>query len=182
MGGSPDPQIIYTARRYATKSLTLLGSWVWMSFKNWSFKSSSNKMNQHDPLTLHTFYGWLAYVLFHAYHLDACEHISFGQHAHLSSWWVWYGSMIWTLLLMFKCLGNFYLKNFKNGLGKLLFHMPMSYQSHIISYFEKPYAYAACFALSFVKLLWPLEEFFSCFHDQDSRAHHIPPCYASTRS
>jgi hypothetical protein len=34
------------------------------------------------------------------------------------------------------------------------------------------------FALSIVKLLWPLEEFFSCFHDQDLRAHHIPPCYA----
>jgi hypothetical protein len=30
------------------------------------------------------------------------------------------------------------------------------------------------FALSFVKLLWPLRELFSYFHDQDWRPHHIP--------
>ena len=43
-------------------------------------------MNQHAPSALHAFYGWLAYVLFHTYRLDACEQISLGQHAHLSSW------------------------------------------------------------------------------------------------
>jgi hypothetical protein len=42
-------------------------------------------MNQHAPPALHTFYGWLAYILFLTYHVDACEQISLGQHAHLSS-------------------------------------------------------------------------------------------------
>ena len=55
-------------------------------------------MNQHDPLALHTFYGSLAYVLFHTYHLNACEQISLGQHAHLSSWCViLFDEMIFTL-------------------------------------------------------------------------------------
>ena len=42
-------------------------------------------MNQHAIAALRAFYGWLAYVLFHTCHLDACEQISLGQHAHLSS-------------------------------------------------------------------------------------------------
>ena len=42
-------------------------------------------MNQHDPLAQHTFRGWLAYVLFLTYHPNACEQISLGPHAHLSS-------------------------------------------------------------------------------------------------
>ena len=29
--------------------------------------------NQCVALALHVSYGWLAYVLFHTYHLDACE-------------------------------------------------------------------------------------------------------------
>jgi hypothetical protein len=37
-------------------------------------------------------------------------------------------------------------------------------------------------ALSFVKLLWPLWEFFSMFHDQDARTHQHPPCYAQLRA
>ena len=43
------------------------------------------KVNQCVASALHVFYGWLAYVLFHAYHLDACEQKSLGNHAYLSS-------------------------------------------------------------------------------------------------
>ena len=41
--------------------------------------------NQCVAPTLHGSYGWLAYVLFLAYHLDACEWNYLGKHAHLSS-------------------------------------------------------------------------------------------------
>ena len=42
--------------------------------------------NQCVASALHVSYGWLAYVLFHAYHLDACEQKkSLGNHAYLSS-------------------------------------------------------------------------------------------------
>ena len=150
-----------------------------MSFKNWSFKSSSNKMNQHDPLALHTLHGWLAYILFLTYHLDACEQISLGPHAHLSSWWVWYGLMTWSSLLMFKYLGKFiWKKNLQSS--SLICQSPTRAIWWIIL---KPLAHMLLvFALSIVKLLWPLEEFFSCFHDQDTRAQYISPCYASIRS
>ena len=40
--------------------------------------------NQCVAPALHGFYGWLAYVLFHAYHLDACEQKSLGNNAYLS--------------------------------------------------------------------------------------------------
>ena len=43
------------------------------------------KMNQCLPPALHVSYGWLAYVLFHAYHLDAREQNSLGKYASLSS-------------------------------------------------------------------------------------------------
>ena len=42
-------------------------------------------MNQCIPLALHVFYGWLAYVLFHAYHLGTCEQKYLEKHAYLSS-------------------------------------------------------------------------------------------------
>jgi hypothetical protein len=48
-------------------------------------------MNQYVPPALHVSYGWLAYILFHAYHLDACEQKSLGKHAYLSSWRLRYG-------------------------------------------------------------------------------------------
>jgi hypothetical protein len=70
-------------------------------------------------------------------------------------------------------LGKIYLKNLKS-LCKLLFDLPKSYQSHIMSYLENLIHMLLVFALSLVKLLRPLEEFFSCFHDQDSYAHHTP--------
>jgi len=41
-------------------------------------------MNQCVPLALHVSYGWLAYALFHAYHLDACGQKSLENHAYLS--------------------------------------------------------------------------------------------------
>ena len=149
-------------------------------FQNWSFKSSSNKMNQHDPLALHTFCGWLAYVLFLTYHLDACEQISLGPHAHLSSWCVWYGLTTWSSLLMLKYLGNFIWN--KKKLAKLLFDLPKSYQSHIMNHLENPIHILLVFALSIVKLLWPLEEFFSCFMIKIHVHTLYPPCYASMRS
>ena len=39
-----------------------------------------------NSLWFMSFNGWLAYVLFHAYHLDACEWKYLGKHAYLSSW------------------------------------------------------------------------------------------------
>ena len=42
------------------------------------------KMNQCVAPALHVSYGWHAYVLFHAYDLDACEQKSLGNHAYLS--------------------------------------------------------------------------------------------------
>ena len=130
------------------------------------------------PPALHVSYGWLAYVLFHAYHLDACEQISLGNHAYLSSWRLRYGlnDMISTLY----CLSawELYLKN-PLWSSSLICQSPTK---AIWWYLLKTlYTYAACLALSFVKLLWPLGEFFSCFHDQVSCAYHTPPCYTSLR-
>ena len=47
-------------------------------------KSNSKNESVYPP-ALHVFYGWLAYVLFDGYHLDACEQKSLGKHAYLSS-------------------------------------------------------------------------------------------------
>ena len=41
--------------------------------------------NQCVAPALHVSYGWLAYVLFHAYHLDACEQKSLRKYAYLSN-------------------------------------------------------------------------------------------------
>ena len=73
---------------------------------------------------------------------------------------MWYFLMTWSSLLMFKYLGNFI---WKKTLAKLLFDLPKSYQSHIMNYLENPILMLLVFTLSIVKLLWPLEEFFSCF-------------------
>ena len=130
-------------------------------------------MSQCVPLALHVSYGWLAYVLFHAYHLDACEQKSLGKHVHLSSWRLRYGLIKWSSLLMLKFLGNLF-ENLENPLqsSSLICQSPTK---AIWWYLLKTlYTYATCLTLSFVILLWPLREFFSCFHDQDSRAHHIP--------
>ena len=43
------------------------------------------KVNQCVAPTLYVSYGWLAYVLFHAYHLDACEQKYLQKHTYLSS-------------------------------------------------------------------------------------------------
>jgi hypothetical protein len=71
---------------------TLLDSWVWMNFKSDSLKSNSRKKWTSILHLLYlTPYGWLAYVLFHAYRLDACEQTYLGKHAHQSSWCLRYG-------------------------------------------------------------------------------------------
>ena len=48
-------------------------------------------MDQCVPHAPHVSYGWLAYVLFHAYSCDACEQKYLGKHAYLSSWCLRYG-------------------------------------------------------------------------------------------
>ena len=135
-------------------------------------------MNQCVPFALHVSYSWLAYVLFHAYHLDACEQKSLRKHAYLSSWCLRYGlnDMIFALY----CLSawEIYLKICKT-FAKLLFDIPKPYDVSV----WKPYTHMLLvlhWALS--NCCDPREKFLSCFHDQDSRAHHIPPCYASIRS
>ena len=85
-------------------------------------------------------------------------------------WFGWYD----LLSLLFKCLGC-YLK-----IWKTLCKAPRWYAKVLPKPYDdtswKPYTHMLLvFALNFVKLLWPLREFFSCFHDQDSHAHHIPP-------
>ena len=55
-------------------------------------------MNQCVAPALHVSYGWLAYILFHAYHLNSCEQKLLGKHTLLSSWYLRYGlnDMIFT--------------------------------------------------------------------------------------
>ena len=92
-------------------------------------------MNQCVAPALHVSYGWLAYVLFHAYHLDACEQKSLGKHAYLSSWRLRYG--LNDMIFAPYCLSawEIYLKICKT-FAKLLFDMPKSYQSHMTIQFE----------------------------------------------
>ena len=87
-------------------------------------------MNKCVPLARHASYGWLAYVLFHAHHLDACEQKSLGKHARLSSWCLRYGLMKWSSLLLLKCLGIYLKKN-----GKILCKAPLWYAKVL----PKPY-------------------------------------------
>ena len=130
-------------------------------------------MNQCVPLALHVYYGWLAYVLLHAYHLVACEWKFLGKHAYLSSWCLRYGwnDMIFALY----CLSSWkiYLKICKT-FAKLLFDMPKSYQSHMMILLEN-HIHICCLFLHWAlsNCCDPWEKFLSCIHDQDSRAHHI---------
>ena len=132
-------------------------------------------MNQHDPLVLHTFYGWLAYALFLTYHLNACEQISLGPHAHLSSWCVWYGLMTWSSLLMFKYLGKF--------IWKITCKAPLWFSKVLPKPYDEfswkafPHMQLA-FSLSFVKLLRPIVRFISYSCDQNHvyvHSHAILP-------
>ena len=125
---------------------------------------------------LHMFYSILIY------HLDACERKSLGNHAYLSSWYLRYG--LNNMIFASFCLnaGELYLK-----IWKTLCEAPLWYAKVLPKSYDdtswKPHTHMLLiFELSFVKLLWPLREFFSCFHDQDSRAHHIPSSCASMRS
>jgi hypothetical protein len=78
-------------------------------------------------------------------------------------------------------LGNLF-ENFENPLwsSSLICQvLPKPYDE--ISW--KPYTHMLLVvALSFVKLLWPLWEFVSCFHDQDARTRQHPLCYAQLRA
>jgi hypothetical protein len=123
---------------------------------------------------LHKFYSILIILML-------VNNISLGNHAHLSSWRLRYGPMKWSLLQMFECLGNLF-ENFEN---------PLWSSSLICQVLPEPYDGTSwkphthmllVVALSFVKLLWPLWELFSCFHDQDTCTCQHPPCYAQLRS
>ena len=57
-----------------------------MSLNDFSILLTKIKLkNQCVAPALHDSYGWLAYALFLAYHLDACEWNYLGKHAHPSS-------------------------------------------------------------------------------------------------
>jgi hypothetical protein len=75
---------------------------------------------------------------------------------------------------MLECLGILFEKS-ENSLksSSLICHSPTK---PIWCSSWKPYTHMLLvIALSFVKLLWPLWEFFSCIHDQDLCAHHHFP-------
>ena len=71
------------------------------------------KVNQCVAPALHVSYGWLAYVLFHAYHLDALEQKSLGKHASLSSWCLRYGLNDLIFALYYSSAWKHYLKFWK---------------------------------------------------------------------
>jgi hypothetical protein len=123
---------------------------------------------------LHKFYSVLITLML-------VNNISLGNHTHLSSWCLRYGPMKWSLLQMFECLGNLF-ENFENPLwsSSLICQvLPEPYDETS----WKPYTHMLLvIALSFVQMLWPLWEFFSCFHDQDARTRQHPPCYAQLRA
>ena len=140
------------------------------------------KVNQCVAPALHVSYGWLAYVLFHAYHLDACEQKFLGKHAYLSSWRLRYGlnDMVFTPY----CLSarEFLFWKFVKPLqsSSLICQSPTKaiwcFSLKIL------YTYAACLALSFVKLLWPLREIFIMVSWSRFACTPYTPCYASLRS
>jgi hypothetical protein len=82
--------------------------------------------------------------------------------------------MFWKIWSSLLSAWPLYLKIWKNLCKAPLWYakvLPKRYDE--ISW--KPYTHMLLIlALSFVKLLWPLREFFSYFHDQDSCAHRIP--------
>ena len=161
---------------------TLFDSWVWMVLKSYSLKSNSKWISvlhllyMFPMVGLHMFYSMLIILM------PVNKKKSLGNHAYLSSWCLRYGlnDMIFALY----CLSawEIYLK-----ICKTLCEAPLWYAKVLPKPYDdtswKPYTYMLLvFALSSVKLLWPLGEFISCFHDQDSCAYHTPPCYTSLRS
>jgi hypothetical protein len=134
----------------------------------------SPMLDMFHMVGLHKFYSILIILML-------MNNISLGNHAHLSSWCLRYGSMKWSLLQMFECLGNLF-ENFENPLqsSSLRYHvLPEPYNETS----WKPYTHMLLVVgLSFVKMLWPLWEFFSCFHDQDARTHQHPSWYAQLRA
>ena len=120
---------------------------------------------------LHKFYSILIILML-------VNNISLGNHAHLSSWCLRYGLMIWSSLQMFDCLG-FFFENWK-PLAKLPVDMPKSYQSHMMSYLEN-LRLICCLLLHWAlsNCCDPCENSFHAFMIK-IHVHSISPCYAST--
>ena len=116
----------------------------------------------------HVSYGWLAYVLFHAYHLDACEPKYLGKHTYQSSWCLRYGLMIWSSLLLFKCMGNLF-ENLENPLqsSSLICQSPTkAIWCFILKTF---YTYAACLCIELCQIVVTLER--NSFHAFKIKIH-----------
>jgi hypothetical protein len=130
-------------------------------------------LDMFHMVVLHKFYSILIILIL-------VNNISLGNHAHLRSWCLRYGLMKWSWLQMFESMGNFF----------EIFANPLWSSSLICQVLPEPYDKTSwkphthmllVIALSVVKLLWPLWEFFSCFHDQDTHTRQHPPCYAQLR-
>ena len=113
-------------------------------------------MDQCVPQAPHISYGWLTYVLFHAYHLDACEQKYLRKHTYLSSWCLRYGLMIWSSLLLLKCLGNLF-KNLENPLqsSSLICQSP----TRAIWWYDMKtlHTYATCFCIELCQIVVTLK-------------------------
>ena len=161
---------------------TLFDSWVWMiSFKSDSLKSNSKWISvlhllyMFSMVGLHMFYSMLITLMLVNKKL-------LGKHAYLSSWCLRYGLNDMMFALYCLSVWELYLKIWKTLCEAPLWYAKVLPKPYVDTSW-KPYTHMLLvFALSFVKLLWPSREILSCFHDQDSRAHHISPCYASMRS
>jgi hypothetical protein len=114
----------------------------------------------------------------------------------LSSWCLWTNiimelmliwvvgicDMVWWYDLLSKCLSawEFYYENWK-PFAKLLFHMPKSYQIHMMSYLEN-LILMCCLSLHWAlsNCCDPCENSFHAFILIKIHVHPISPCYAST--
>ena len=147
-------------------------------------------MDQCATPALHVSCGWLAYVLFHDYHLDACEQKYLGKHTYLSSWCLRYGLMIWSSLLLLNCLGNLF-KNSENPLqsSSLICQSPTKAIWWCI--LQAIYTYAACLCIELCQIVVTLERIFFmlswsrftctpytpllCFHEKLALYHFLHP-------
>ena len=83
----------------------------------------------------------------------------FGKHTYLSSWCLRYGLMIWSSLLLFKCMGNLF-ENLENPLRSSSL-ICQSLTKDIWWYFLKTiYTYAACFCIELCQIVVTLERNF----------------------
>ena len=114
-------------------------------------------MNQCVPPALHVFYGWLAYVLFNAYHLDACEWKYLGKHAYLSSWCfeIWFE---W-FDLRSCCLSawEIYLKIWKTLCKAYLRYAKFLLEPYDDTSWKTIYTFAACLCIELCQIVVTLE-------------------------